>query len=138
MAPIMGQKWGIRRGMATVRPRPPRRAPAVRRCGASPASEPAVVVADQDELDESRVASISASMWPRYDSRAARPSAVSRYAVRGVRPANDLVHERYPASSSFRACTLRFPSLVFSAALRSLKVRVSATASALMIERRVL
>src|SRR5256885_1288983 len=42
----------------------------------------------------------------------------------------------YSASSSLRACTLRLPSLVFSSALSSLKVRLSRTARALTIASR--
>ena len=39
-----------------------------------------------------RVALMSASMWSRYFSNARRPAALSRYSVRGVRPANVFSH----------------------------------------------
>lgn len=39
-----------------------------------------------------RVALMSASMWSRYFSKARRPAALSRYSVRGVRPANVFSH----------------------------------------------
>src|SRR5512142_3413066 len=43
----------------------------------------------------------------------------------------------YSASSSRRACTLRLPSVVLSSALSSLKLRLSFTARALTIPRRI-
>src|SRR5437588_8680740 len=79
---------------------------------------------------------MSASMWSRYCSRARRPAPVSRYSVFGIRPSNDLVQVTYEASSSLRACTLRFPSVVLRSALSSLKLRLSFTASALTMPRR--
>jgi uncharacterized protein DUF6152 len=39
-----------------------------------------------------RAALMSASMWSRYFLNAARPAALSRYSVRGVRPANVFSH----------------------------------------------
>src|SRR6185312_9961910 len=75
-------------------------------------------------------------MWSRYRSSARRPAAVSRYSVLGIRPSNDLVHVMYCASSSRRACTLKFPSVVLSRALSWLKLNESFTASALTMPRR--
>src|ERR1044072_3983491 len=73
------------------------------------------------------------SMWPRYRSNARRPAAVRRYSVLGMRPSKYLLQVTYCASSSLRACTLRFPSVVLSSCLRSLKVSESLTARALTI-----
>src|SRR6476469_4158664 len=53
-----------------------------------------------------------------------------------MRPSNDLVAVRYSASSNFRACTLRFPSVVSRSFFSSLKVSDSLTESALSIPRR--
>src|SRR6266850_4272378 len=53
-----------------------------------------------------------------------------------MRPSNDLVHVMYCASSSRRACTLKFPSVVFKRALSWLKLNESFTASALTMPRR--
>src|SRR3989442_8046652 len=75
-------------------------------------------------------------MWSRYRSRARRPAAVRRYTVWGTRPANDFVQLMYCASSSLRACTLKLPSDVLSAAFKSLKVRLSLTARALTMPSR--
>src|SRR2546425_6653175 len=75
-------------------------------------------------------------MWSRQRSSARRPAAVSRYSVLGIRPSNDLVHVMYCASSSRRACTLKFPSVVLSRALSWLKLNESFTASALTMPRR--
>src|SRR5262245_47004859 len=80
---------------------------------------------------------MSASMWLRYRSSARRPAAVRRYSVFGRRPSKDLVHAMYCASSSLRAWTLRFPSVVLRSFLRSLNVRVSLTASALTMPSRI-
>src|SRR5262249_4890315 len=66
-----------------------------------------------------------------------RPAAVRRYSVFGRRPSKDFVHAMYWASSSLRAWTLRFPSVVFRSFLRSLNVSVSLTASALTMPRRI-
>src|SRR4051794_8907293 len=77
-----------------------------------------------------------ASMWATYFSSARRPAAVRRYSVRGTRPSNDLSHEMYCASSSFRAWTLRLPSVVCRSRLRSLNVNRSFAASALTMPRR--
>ena len=55
--------------------------------------------------------------------------------VRGSRPSN-VVAGDVLASSSFRACTLRLPSVVSSRRLSSLNVRRSLTASALMMPSR--
>ena len=41
-----------------------------------------------------RAALMSASMWSRYFSNARRPAALSRYCVRGMRPANVFSHSR--------------------------------------------
>src|ERR1035437_1137841 len=79
---------------------------------------------------------MSASMWSRERSSARRPAAVSRYSVRGMRPAKLLMQSTYPASSSLRAWTLRLPSEVSSSFLSSLKVSESLTVSALRIPRR--
>src|SRR5947208_5412220 len=79
---------------------------------------------------------IIASICTRYFSRARRPAAVRRYCVRGTRPSNDLSHATYCASSSLRACTLRFPSVVRSRRLRSLNDSHSLAARALTIPRR--
>src|SRR3954447_12459107 len=59
-----------------------------------------------------------------------------RYSVFGIRPSKLLVQRIYPASSSFRACTLRLPSVVFSNRFRSANVSASFTASELMIASR--
>src|SRR5581483_4130855 len=77
-----------------------------------------------------------ASIWLRYFSSARRPAAVSRYSVRGTRPSNDLSQATYSASSSFRACTLRLPSVVCSSRLRSVNDSRSLAASALTMPRR--
>src|SRR5438876_824328 len=53
-----------------------------------------------------------------------------------MRPANDLLHVMYCASSSLRACTLKLPSVVLRSAFSSLKVNASFTASALTMPRR--
>src|SRR5438034_4585522 len=53
-----------------------------------------------------------------------------------MRPWNDLVHVIYWAASSFRACTLRLPSVAFSSPLSSLKLSAAFTASALTMPRR--
>src|SRR5438034_152169 len=53
-----------------------------------------------------------------------------------MRPWNDLVHVIYWAASSFRACTLRLPSVAFSSPLSSLKLSAVFTASALTMPRR--
>src|SRR5213083_1738617 len=53
-----------------------------------------------------------------------------------MRPWNDLVHVIYWAASSFRACTLRLPSVAFSSPFSSLKLSASFTASALTMPRR--
>ena len=79
---------------------------------------------------------IIASMWARYLSNARRPAAVSRYSVRGMRSSNVLSHAMYAASSSLRAWTLRFPSVVCSSRFSSLNVSRSLTASALTMPRR--
>src|SRR6266853_202060 len=85
----------------------------------------------------SRVARIRASMWVRYRVSSRRPTAVSRYSVRGRRPSKVLVQVTRSASSSLRACTLRFPSVVSSSALISLNVSDSTAASALTMPRRM-
>src|SRR5262245_50465365 len=77
-----------------------------------------------------------ASMWVRYFSKALRPAGVMRNSVRGMRPSNDLSHAMYSASSSFRAWTLRLPSVVRSSRFRSLNVSRSFTASALTMPSR--
>src|SRR2546421_1618710 len=53
-----------------------------------------------------------------------------------MRPANDLLHEMYCASSSLRACTLKLPSVVLRSPFSSLKVNASFTASALTMPSR--
>src|SRR2546426_12471928 len=53
-----------------------------------------------------------------------------------MRPWNDLVQMIYWAASSFRACTLRLPSVAFSSPLSSLKLSAAFTASALTMPRR--
>src|SRR5438128_2432163 len=53
-----------------------------------------------------------------------------------MRPANDLLHVMYCASSSLRARTLKLPSVVLRSAFSSLKVNASFTASALTMPRR--
>src|SRR5438445_662298 len=53
-----------------------------------------------------------------------------------MRPANDLLHVMYCASSSLRACTLKLPSVVLRSPFSSLKVNASFTASALTMPRR--
>src|SRR5262245_2100196 len=73
---------------------------------------------------------MSASMCARYFSNARLPDAVRRYSVRGSRPSNDFSTTMYSASSSFRAWTLRLPSVVSSSRFRSLNVSRSFTASA--------
>ena len=62
--------------------------------------------------------------------------AVNLYSVLGVRPSKDFVHAMYSASSNFRACTLRLPSVVFISSLSSLKVRDWLAARALTIPSR--
>ena len=52
------------------------------------------------------------------------PVAVSRYSVLGSLFSKVLVQLMYCASSSFRACTLRLPSVVCSSFFSSLKVSV--------------
>src|SRR5688572_1570860 len=54
-----------------------------------------------------------------------------------MRPSNDFLQARYPASSSFRVCTLTLPSVVLRIAFISLKVTEGLTASALTMARRV-
>src|SRR5687768_332740 len=76
-------------------------------------------------------------MCPRYFSSALFPEAVNEYSVFGIRPSNDFLQARYPASSSLRAWTLTLPSVVFRIAFISLNVSDGFTASALTIERRV-
>src|SRR5437762_11055392 len=53
-----------------------------------------------------------------------------------MRPANDLLHVTYCASSSLRACTLKLPSVVLRSAFSSLKANASFTASALTMPSR--
>src|SRR5260370_13067771 len=53
-----------------------------------------------------------------------------------MRPSKLLAHATYPASSNFRAWTLRLPSEVSSSFFNSLKVNDSFTVSALRIPRR--
>src|ERR1051326_5593148 len=80
---------------------------------------------------------MNVSLWPRERSRGLRPAAVRRYSVLGVRPSKYFLQTTYCASSNLRACTLRFPSVVFRSCLRSLKVSESLTASALMMASRM-
>src|ERR1017187_8664843 len=53
-----------------------------------------------------------------------------------MRPAKLLAQDTYPASSNFRACTLRLPSEVSSSFFSSMKVSDALTVSALRIPRR--
>src|SRR5215467_3532217 len=85
----------------------------------------------------SRVTRIHSSIWSRYSASADRPLPVRRYSVRGTRPSKNFTHETYSASSSLRAWTLRFPSVVLRTRLRSLKLSESLVASALTMPSRI-
>ena len=76
-------------------------------------------------------------MWSRYFSKALRPAGASVYSVRGIRPSKLLLHRMYLASSSLRAWTLKFPSVVLSNFFRSLKVSDELAARALIIPKRM-
>ncbi len=60
--------------------------------GVTGASSSCLVTHEEAEPYFFRAALISASMWSRYFSNARRPAALSRYSVRGVRPANVFSH----------------------------------------------
>src|SRR5687767_833965 len=76
-------------------------------------------------------------MWSRYRASARRPGGVSRNVVLGRRPSKVFSHATYPASSSFRAWTLRLPAVAPSSRCRSLNASESFAARALTIPSRI-